>query len=254
MLSSTFSIDYLTSKENNCGLAHNSTGSDEGLRHSLVPSMSNSSSGSESENQEVFLSLDKSAKTNMAGTSDAKPAQSYIAMISMAILSSPAQKMLLCDIYQYIMDNFRFYNNTKKAWRNSIRHNLSLNECFVKSGHSENGKGHYWSIHPACIEDFSRGDFRRRQARRRARNGIKEVDTAMSSMKGGMNDMVYVPMTSSPVGYHNQAPHSCAQTGWSGGGSGVVSPQISSPSFFQSTFPGQHRISHPPVLDNMDAW
>lgn len=78
-----------------------------------------------------------------------KPTHSYIALISMAILSTPERRMLLSDIYQYVMDNFDYYNNNEKAWRNSIRHNLSLNECFVKSGRADNGKLPYftlWSI------------------------------------------------------------------------------------------------------------
>lgn len=40
-----------------------------------------------------------------------KPAQSYIALISTAILSSPEKKLLLCDIYQWIMDNYPYFKN-----------------------------------------------------------------------------------------------------------------------------------------------
>ena len=100
---------------------------------------------------------------------DVKPTHSYIALIAMAILSCPNKKMILGDIYQYISDNFPYYRNKDKSWRNSIRHNLSLNECFIKAGRSENGKGNYWAIHPANLEDFANGDFRRRRARRRVR-------------------------------------------------------------------------------------
>ncbi|XP_022803289.1 forkhead box protein D2-like [Stylophora pistillata] len=100
---------------------------------------------------------------------DVKPTHSYIALIAMAILSCPNKKMILGDIYQYISDNFLYYRNKDKSWRNSIRHNLSLNECFIKAGRSENGKGNYWAIHPANVEDFANGDFRRRRARRRVR-------------------------------------------------------------------------------------
>ena len=119
----------------------------------------------------------------------------------MAILSSKEKKMLLSDIYQYIMDNFRYYNNKEKAWRNSIRHNLSLNECFIKNGRADNGKGNYWSIHPACESDFAKGDFRRRQARRRARKSVKENHVSDASMNYRYN-VGYVPMTSSHIGYH----------------------------------------------------
>ena len=94
---------------------------------------------------------------------DVKPTHSYIALIAMAILSCPNKKMILGDIYQYISDNFPYYRNKDKSWRNSIRHNFSLNECFIKAGRREKGKGNYWAIHPANLEDFVNGDFRRRR-------------------------------------------------------------------------------------------
>lgn len=97
------------------------------------------------------------------------PGLSYIALISMAIQSSPEKKMMLSEIYQWIADRYPYYQLKDKSWRNSIRHNLSLNECFVKCGRSENGKGNYWSIHPANMDDFASGDYRRRRARRRVR-------------------------------------------------------------------------------------
>ncbi|KAJ9583166.1 hypothetical protein L9F63_022489 [Diploptera punctata] len=88
-----------------------------------------------------------------------KPQHSYIGLIAMAILSSPETKLVLSDIYQ----------SRGPGWRNSIRHNLSLNDCFIKAGRSANGKGHYWAIHPANVEDFKKGDFRRRKAQRKVR-------------------------------------------------------------------------------------
>ena len=126
----------------------------------------------------------------------------------MAILACPEKKLVLSDIYQYIMDNFPFYNNQERAWRNSIRHNLSLNECFIKAGRAENGKGNYWSIHPACIEDFSKGDYRRRHARRRAR-GSAYSDINVSALPFNYRyNIGYVPMTPSPVlGYPYPIPY-----------------------------------------------
>ena len=71
-----------------------------------------------------------------------KSSQSYIALISMAILSSAEKRLVLGDIYKiltrWLPDR---YNTSTTAWRNSIRHNLSLNECFVKAGRAVNGKG-----------------------------------------------------------------------------------------------------------------
>lgn len=101
-----------------------------------------------------------------------KPSYSYIGLIAMAILSSPEQKLVLSDIYQWILDHYAYFRARGPGWRNSIRHNLSLNDCFIKAGRSANGKGHYWSIHPANLADFSSGDFRRRRAQRRVRKSM----------------------------------------------------------------------------------
>lgn len=98
-----------------------------------------------------------------------KPQHSYIGLIAMAILSVPDRKLVLSDIYQHILDNYPYFRSRGPGWRNSIRHNLSLNDCFVKAGRSANGKGHYWAIHPANVEDFRKGDFRRRKAQRKVR-------------------------------------------------------------------------------------
>ena len=101
-----------------------------------------------------------------------KPNYSYIGIISMAILGSKERKLVLSDIYQWILDNYPYFRRRGPGWRNSIRHNLSLNDCFVKAGRSANGKGHYWAIHPANVEDFERGDFRRRRAQRKVRRAM----------------------------------------------------------------------------------
>ena len=98
-----------------------------------------------------------------------KPTQSYIGLISKAILSSPQQKLVLGDIYSYILTNYPYFRNKGPGWRNSVRHNLSLNDCFVKMGRSPKGKGHFWAINPINYDDFSRGEYKRKRAPRRNR-------------------------------------------------------------------------------------
>lgn len=101
-----------------------------------------------------------------------KPSQSYIGLIAMAILSSKEKKLVLSDIYQWILDHYPYFRSRGPGWRNSIRHNLSLNDCFIKCGRSANGKGHYWAVHPANVDDFQRGDFRRRRAQRKVSKDV----------------------------------------------------------------------------------
>ncbi|XP_004625637.1 forkhead box protein I2 [Octodon degus] len=97
-----------------------------------------------------------------------RPPYSYSALIAMAIQSAPLRKLTLSQIYQYVAGNFPFYKRSKAGWQNSIRHNLSLNDCFKKVPRDESdpGKGNYWTLDPNCEKMFDNGNFRRKRKRR----------------------------------------------------------------------------------------
>jgi len=93
--------------------------------------------------------------------------QSYIALISMAILSSAEKRLVLADIYKILTCWLpERYNTATTAWRNSIRHNLSLNECFIKAGRAANGKG---TIKPRSDR------IRRRNVKQRQRDALRHA-------------------------------------------------------------------------------
>ncbi|XP_067946464.1 forkhead box protein J3-like [Watersipora subatra] len=85
---------------------------------------------------------------------DGKPPYSYANLITFAVNSTPRKMMTLCDIYQWIQDNFSYFKDAGNGWKNSIRHNLSLNKCFVKIPRNKDdpGKGSYWAIDHNPIE------------------------------------------------------------------------------------------------------
>ncbi|XP_036380970.1 forkhead box protein I1-like [Megalops cyprinoides] len=97
-----------------------------------------------------------------------RPPYSYSALIAMAIHGAPDHRITLSQIYQYVADNFPFYNKSKAGWQNSIRHNLSLNDCFKKVPRDEDdpGKGNYWTLDPNCEKMFDNGNFRRKRKRK----------------------------------------------------------------------------------------
>jgi hypothetical protein len=85
----------------------------------------------------------------------------------MAIQSCPEKMLTLADIYKFIMDQFPFYRKNTKRWQNSLRHNLSFNDCFVKIPRRPDrpGKGSYWALHPNSGSMFENGSFLRRRKR-----------------------------------------------------------------------------------------
>uniref|UniRef100_A0A3Q3WWI7 Fork-head domain-containing protein n=1 Tax=Mola mola TaxID=94237 RepID=A0A3Q3WWI7_MOLML len=99
--------------------------------------------------------------------SDQKPPYSYISLTAMAIQNSADKMLPLSDIYKFIMDRFPYYRDNTQRWQNSLRHNLSFNDCFIKIPRrpDQPGKGSFWALHPDCGDMFENGSFLRRRKR-----------------------------------------------------------------------------------------
>ncbi|KAJ8401493.1 hypothetical protein AAFF_G00384120 [Aldrovandia affinis] len=97
-----------------------------------------------------------------------KPPYSYIALIAMAIRDSSSGRLTLAEINDYLMKKFPFFRGSYTGWRNSVRHNLSLNDCFLKVLRDSSrpwGKDNYWMLNPHSEYTFADGVFRRRRKR-----------------------------------------------------------------------------------------
>ncbi|XP_041716925.2 forkhead box protein M1 isoform X2 [Coregonus clupeaformis] len=77
-----------------------------------------------------------------------RPPYSYMAMIQFAINSKKSRRMTLKEIYTWIEDHFPYFRKVAKpGWKNSIRHNLSLHDMFIRET-TQDGKVSYWTIRP----------------------------------------------------------------------------------------------------------
>ncbi len=132
-------------------------------------------------------------------------------MIAYALLDSVDASLVLADIYQYIIDKYPYYKHTSNSWRTSIRHNLSVNECFVKGKRSKNGRGYFWSIHSSCLDSFKNGDFDRRKARRQVQKCNRAFSSAFTELQNMNTSGLRIPATCAPTYTqdHAMASYSC---------------------------------------------
>ncbi|NXY50927.1 FOXJ1 protein, partial [Ceuthmochares aereus] len=94
-----------------------------------------------------------------------KPPYSYATLICMAMEASKKPQITLSAIYKWITDNFCYFQHADPTWQNSIRHNLSLNKCFIKVPREkgEPGKGGFWKLDPQYADRLKNGAFKKRK-------------------------------------------------------------------------------------------
>ena len=131
--------------------------------------------------QENELPSDSSVETKKQRAhrkSRRRPPYSYIALIAMAIENSSERRLTLDGICKFIRERFTFYGDTYPSWKICIRNNLSLNDCFIKTGikSEEPLKGNYWTLDPESYNMFENGSFLRRKTRFKRQQPTRKLE------------------------------------------------------------------------------
>ncbi|KAL3270185.1 hypothetical protein HHI36_009242 [Cryptolaemus montrouzieri] len=73
-----------------------------------------------------------------------KPPYTYTELIEHAL--SDRGELTVSGIYQWISQHYPYYKEGDDRWKNSVRHNLSINPHFRKGSKSLHGAGHLWTV------------------------------------------------------------------------------------------------------------
>jgi len=127
---------------------------------------------------------------------------SYADLITRAIQESPEKRLTLSQIYEWMVQHVDYFkdkgdSNSSAGWKNSIRHNLSLHNRFIRIQNDGAGKSSWWMINP----DAKTGKIARRRAssmdpkayeKKKGRLRKKDLRQSMlaSSLPGGNNNLL----------------------------------------------------------------
>ncbi|NWX91931.1 FOXN1 protein, partial [Nothoprocta pentlandii] len=158
-----------------------------------------------------------------------KPIYSYSILIFMALKNSKTGSLPVSEIYNFMTEHFPYFKTAPDGWKNSVRHNLSLNKCFEKvenkSGNSSR-KGCLWALNPAKIdkmqEELQKWKRKDPVAVRKSMAKPEELDTLIGEKSEKLRSSI---MSCSPTGVASASlsrqmavqPHSLCESSLSSG-------------------------------------
>ncbi|CAB3406967.1 unnamed protein product [Caenorhabditis bovis] len=139
----------------------------------------------------------------------AKPSWSYSSLIALALKNSQHGHLTVSEIYAFMLENFPYFRTAPPGWKNSVRHNLSLNKCFMKVNidlAAMNRKSCLWQICPHKLEKLE-NDIRKWRERGSVEGLARPEDLeAIESGTKGMPDMQCYTKNVLRTVYHENRP------------------------------------------------
>ena len=85
--------------------------------------------------------------------------ESWFAVFFCSIERSMKTKNANVSIFSFFSEHFPYFKNAPSGWKNSVRHNLSLNKCFEKiekpASNGSQRKGCLWAMNPNKIQKMN---------------------------------------------------------------------------------------------------
>ncbi|XP_068986306.1 uncharacterized protein [Bombus flavifrons] len=104
----------------------------------------NENGSSHQESNHSYSSLDNRNFASSRCNGPKKPPFTYTELIEHALRERG--ELTVSAIYQWISEHFPYYKSNDDRWKNSVRHNLSINPHFRKGSKAPHGAGHLWAI------------------------------------------------------------------------------------------------------------
>uniref|UniRef100_A0AAG5CMT6 Forkhead box protein O n=1 Tax=Anopheles atroparvus TaxID=41427 RepID=A0AAG5CMT6_ANOAO len=162
-----------------------------------------------SSNTQLQAAASSSAKKN-SSRRNAWGNLSYADLITQAISSASDSRLTLSQIYEWMVQNVPYFkdkgdSNSSAGWKNSIRHNLSLHNRFMRVQNEGTGKSSWWMLNPdakpgksvrrrAASMETSKYEKRRGRAKKRV-EAIRQ-QAALGLATNPLNDATPSPSSS----------------------------------------------------------
>ncbi|XP_050451801.1 uncharacterized protein LOC126851666 [Cataglyphis hispanica] len=139
-------VGPVSTKDNHCGNKSKPNGRSHSSNYTndIRKGPENSSMYRQDSNQVTYPANGFDNRNISRSNGPKKPPFTYTELIEHAL--QERGELTVSAIYQWISEHFPYYKSNDDRWKNSVRHNLSINPHFRKGSKAPHGAGHLWAI------------------------------------------------------------------------------------------------------------